>query len=252
MPADVDLGSGLARPAVRPVWLGSVWSRLGRNDLAWAFWDRVGAVGVQPWLAAERGRCLRELGLHEEAERLEWPALATATDPVHEAMLRISLAADAVGRGDVDAAVRRWESAAVAAARMPDTPAAARQRLRLAWVDVEVSFVAGRPRRLPDSLPTSADAPLPAGHEHGTTFHHAKSLLFAGITTPDEGAAAALLGRARALAPPVLAWAVALARADRGVDGALDDARRAWGAIVPPPGHEEAVAATPTARRLTD
>ena len=116
LPPEVDLARPARHASARPVWLGMVWSRLGRGDLAWQFWDRVKARGVQPWLAAERGRVLRELGLHEEAERLEWPALAAAEDPVDRAMLRVSLVADAVGRGDVDGAVRRLEAAREAVA----------------------------------------------------------------------------------------------------------------------------------------
>ena len=93
LPPEVDLARPARHASARPVWLGMVWSRLGRADLAWAFWDRVGATPVQPWLAAERGRVLRELGLHGEAERLEWPALAAVEDEVDRAMLHVSLVA---------------------------------------------------------------------------------------------------------------------------------------------------------------
>lgn len=239
------------RPALRPIWLGVVWSRLGRADLAWAFWDRVGADETQAWLAAERGRVLREFGLHDEAERLEWPALAIATDPHDDAMLRISLTADAVGQGDVAAAGRRFEAAASAVAALPDGPRAARQRLRLAWVDVEVAFVAERPRRFPDLLPTvgaDGELHLPDDLAHGTQFHRAKSLLFAGVVT-DGDAGELLLDAARRCEVPVLDWAIALAQHDRGLQ-TWSDAVTGWNALVPPPGHEAAIAATPTARRL--
>lgn len=266
VPADVDLGPSLARPAHRPVWLGLVWGRLGRGDLAWAFWDSVNAsrswgglgrasfssrevADVQPWIAAERGRVLRELGLHEEAERIEWPALATASDPVVDAMLRISLTADAVGRGDVDGVVRRFAAAEERVAALDDSPRASRQRLRLAWVDVEVAAVTGRPPRYGDLLPSGAE--LPAINAHGTTFHCAKSLLFASATAPTD-VALVQLQAARDLAPPVLTWAIELARADRGAPDALDAARTAWSAIVPPARFRAAVMGTPTARRLTD
>jgi hypothetical protein len=48
----------------------------------------------------------------------------------------------------------------------------------------------------------------------------------------------------------VLAWAVELARADRGVAGAVERARAAWRRIVAPPDHVAAVAATATHQRL--
>lgn len=258
VPADIDLGPLLVRPAHRPVWFGIVWGRLGRGDLAWAFWDSVSSrpIGdIQPWIAGERGRVLRELGLHAEAERIEWPALAIATDPVVDAMLRISLTADAVGRGEVDAVIRRFAAAEQWVVALDDSPRAARQRLRLAWVDVEVAAMTRRPPRHGDLLPddprtgTGTGGGLPAIHDLGTDFHRAKSLLFASATAATP-VALALLDAARALAPPVLMWAIELARADRDVPGALEAARRAWSVIVPPPGFEAVVAATPTAQRL--
>ncbi len=250
LPPDVDLARPDRHASARPVWLGIVWSRLGRADLAWAFWDRVGARAVQPWLAAERGRVLRELGLHEEAERLEWPALAAAEDPVDLAMLRISLAADAVGRGDVEGASRRFEAAREAVDELPDTPRAARQRLRLTWVGVEVAWVTGG-QPTAEGLPRldATGAPqLPDDLRHGSDFHRAKALLFGGLVARSLD----LLDRAAELAPPVLAWAIDLARADLGAHGALERARTHWTAIVPPPEHAAAVRATPTAQRLAD
>lgn len=250
LPPDVDLADRDRPAAARPVWLGMVWSRLGRGDLAWAFWDRVVAVAVQPWLAAERGRVLRELGMHGEAERLEWPALAGAEDPVDRAMLRVSLVADAVGRGDADAAERRLEVARAAVAALPPSPRAARQRLRLTWVGVEVAWATGAQPRT-DGLPRLEDdgtVELPEDLVHGSAFHRAKALLFGGLVARSLP----LLDQAMADAPPVLAWATHLARADLGAPGAEEAARRAWRVIVPPPDHAEQVAATPTARRLTD
>lgn len=250
LPSDVDLSRPDRHASSRAVWLGIVWSRLGRADLAWSFWDRVGARALQPWLAAERGRVLRELGLHEEAERLEWPALAGAEDPVDAAMLRVSLTADAVGRGDVEGAVRRLEAARDAVGALLDSPRAARQRLRLTWVGVEVAWVTGgRPSTagLP-RLRRDGQLELPADLRHGSAFHHAKALLFGGLVARSLG----LLDRAAEVAPPVLAWAVHLARADAGAPDGLAAARSAWGCIVPPPAHAAAVAATPTAQRLAE
>ncbi len=253
LPPDVDLVRPARHASARPVWLGMVWSRMGRGDLAWAFWDRVGTVGLQAWVAAERGRVLRELGLHADAERLEWPALAAAEDPVDRAMLQVSLAADAVGRGDVDTAVRRYRVARDAVAGLADSPRAARQRLRLTWVGVEVAWVSGdapSTAGLPQLQPLGPDPDevlMPPDLAHGSTFHRAKALLFGGLVA----GSLPLLDLAVADAPPILAWAIHLARADLGAPGALPSARDAWAAVVPPPEHAAAVVATPTARRLT-
>jgi hypothetical protein len=258
LPPDVDLDGPLRHEAARPVWYGHVWSRLGRGDLAWAHWDRVHLPDLAPWIAAERGRVLRELGLHARAEAIEWPALLRAEDPTDQAMLRVSLVADAVGVGDLDRAARRLEAATAAVAALPSGPSgegrAARQRLRLTWVGVEVAFLAGRAPSggavLGGGLPwwdEGADEPgFPPDHAWGSGFHTAKGLLFAGIVRGDDR----LLAAAAASAPPVLRWAVELARADRGDPDALDRARAAWAEVVPPPAHAAEVAATPTARRL--
>jgi hypothetical protein len=251
LPPDVDLasGAGVRHDAAIPVWYGVVWSRLGRGDLAWQQWDRVTLPALGPWIAAERGRVLRELGLHQAAEALEWPALLHAQDPVDAAMVRISLTADAVGSLDRSTARRRLAAAEAALAVVPDGPRAARQRLRLAWVRVEVAFLCGDP--LPFAgLPVWDDRTqrprFPADHVWGSRFHTAKGLLFGGVARDDDR----LLDAAVAIAPPVLSWGIELARADRGRPGALEAARQAWRAIVPPPGTPAAVAATPTARRL--
>lgn len=249
LPPDVDVRHPPRHSAAVPVWYGVVWSRLGRAELAWACWDRIHLPDLQPWIAAERGRVLRELGLHAEAERIEWPSLLEAHDPVDEAMLRISLVADAVGQGDLTRAQRRLTTTRDAVAALPDGPRAARQRLRLSWVDVEVAALAGDP--LPtDGLPrwdaTTSTPALPPDYQHGSVFHRAKGLLFAAIARDDPR----LLEVAAEVAPPVLAWAVHLARADRGSAGALDAARVAWQQIVPPPGYAAHMAATAVAHRL--
>jgi hypothetical protein len=249
LPPDVDLAGPLRHPAAVPVWHGVVWGRLGRGDLAWAHLDRVRLPRLQPWIAAERGRILRELGLHAEAERLELPALLDADDPADAAMLRVSLAADAVGLGDAARAARRWEAARVAVEELPDGPRAARQRLRLGWVAIEVAFVTGRPPPLvgtPWWDEVDAGPVLAGDLAWGSVFHRAKALLFGGIARGDRR----LLDAAAGIAPPVLAWAVHLARADAGLEGAAELAREAWALVVPPPAHAAEAAATPTARRL--
>jgi hypothetical protein len=231
------------------IWSGIVWSRLGRGDLAWAHWDRVHLPDLQPWIAAERGRVVRELGLHARAESIEWPALLAASDAVDRAMLRISLTADAVGAGDATVATRRLEAAARDVRALPAGPRTSRQRLRLAWVGVEVAYLRGE-RPPTGGLPwwdEPAGRPgFPPDHRWGSDFHTAKGLLFAGIVHGDRR----LLDAAAEAAPPVLRWAVELARADQGVAGALGRARAAWAQVVPPPHVAEEVAATPTAARL--
>lgn len=250
LPPDVDLAAGWRHPAAVPVWHGIVWGRLGRGDLAWAHLDRVQLPSLRPWIAAERGRIVRELGLHGAAEALELPALLGAEDPVDVAMLRISLAADAVGLGDASRAVRRLAAARRAVDALPDTPRAARQRLRLGWVSTEVALVTGHAPSLGGTprWDESARAPLlPPDLAWGSAFHRAKALLFAGVARGDER----LLSAAVAEAPAAIAWAVHLARADLGHAAALGEARAAWRAVVPPPAYAEAAHATPTARRLT-
>lgn len=250
LPPDVELTAGWRHEAAVPVWYGIVWGRLGRGDLAWAHLDRVQLPSLWPWIAAERGRIVRELGLHAEAESLEFPALVDAEDPVDAAMLRISLAADAVGTGDVARAVRRLSSARDAVHALPDGPRAARQRLRLGWVATEVAFLTGQDPPLAGTPRWDETAGAPTSSSDlawGSAFHRTKALLFAGIARGDGR----LLEAAAVDPPPVLAWAIHLARADRGVRGAFDAARTAWAAIVPPPVHADAAAATPTAVRLS-
>ena len=188
LPPDVDLDGPLRHEAARPVWIGMVWGRLDRGDLAWAWFDRVGLPELQAWIGAERGRLHRELGRHARAEEIEWRALVRADDPVDAAMLRISLAADAVGHGDVEAATSRMHAARQAVGALQDGPRAARERLRLSWVEVEVAWLRGAPPPT-DALPVWDEgfgAPrFPPDHAAGTTFHAAKGLLFAGVVRRD-------------------------------------------------------------------
>jgi hypothetical protein len=264
LPPEVDLatGAGLRHEAAVPVWFGMVWGRLGRGDLAWAQWDRVRLAVLQPWIAAERGRLLRELGDHRAAAALEWPALAAAEDPVDQVMLRLSLAADAVGLGDLAAARRRLAGASEQLETLSDGPRRERQRLRAAWVAVEVALLAGDPAptallprwgsvappdlaALPglDALPDLAAQPapggalvLPAPYASGTVFHRAKGCLFAGVLARDR----TLLHLAARDAPPALRWAVYLALASLGgsdaeVAHARARAETDRARVVPPP-----------------
>jgi hypothetical protein len=250
LPPDVRTSERWRHEAALPVWNGVVWGRLGRGDLAFEHLDRVRLPALQPWIAAERGRILRELGLHAAAEALEWPALLAATDPVDAAMLRISLAADAVGMADPDRAVRRLSAAAEALAELPDGPRAARQRLRHTWVGVEVAWLTGASpssHGLPAWDEATAAPSFPPDHAWGSDFHTAKGLLFAAVVDAEPR----LLDASAALAPPALMWAVQLARADAGRDGAEAAARRAWRDIIPPPAYAAQARSAPGAARLS-
>lgn len=230
------------------VWNGVVWGRLGRGDLAWAWWDSVDEPTLQPWVAGERGRILRELGLHAQAAALEEEGLTTARDVVDVVLLRLSLAADAVGMGSEAAARRALGTAGSLLDELPLDERVRRQRLRRRWIEVEIALLAGT-RPEDEGLPTMGeeDAPVyPVDHAAGTDFHRAKGLLFAGVVRGDDR----LLAAGASLAPPMLRWAVELARADRGDAEAGRRATTAWRKVTPPAHVAEAVAATPTAQRL--
>jgi len=247
VPADVRDGRTDRGEQAARVWDGVVWGRLGRGELAWACFDQVDDPDLRPWTDAERGRVLRELGLHAQAEEHDLAGLRRAADPVDEAMVWIGLTADAVGSAEVSETLLRLAAARDALDSAPDGARRDRQVLRLTWVETEVAGLVG------DDPP---DGPWPARDgdtmtwpdvfDAGTVFHRAKAALFAGALTRDLW----MLDRAAELAPPVLAWAVHLARADLGVPGAEHAARDAWRAVTPPSHVAEAAASTPTARRL--
>lgn len=257
LPPEVDLtvGRGLRHPDAGAVWLGVVWGRLGRGDLAWSSWDAVTAPALRPWIAAERGRLLRELGAHAAAEAWEAPALAAARDPIDAAMLRLSLAANAIGRGEVAVAGRWFDAARGGLEAAPPGPRRDRQRLRAAWVAVELTLCrapsgardpheAGRSRSralhqatVAAALPrwdAAAGRPVwPHLYAAGSDFHRAKGALFAGVLSGDTR----LLAAAAGAAPPALLWAVHRARAD--LDPLATDAAgaavQARALVVPPP-----------------
>lgn len=229
------------------VWNGVVWSRLGRGDRAWAWWDSVEEPELQPWIAAERGRVLRELGLHRDAQGLEEDALATTHDLTDAVLLRLSLAADAVGLGEAAAARRALGTAGALLDELPVDDRVRRQRLRRRWIEIEVTMLGGGEPDDDDLPELGDDGPtFPADYEAGTDFHRAKGLLFAGIVRHDP----ALLEHAAALAPPALLWAIELARLDAGDEQAGARAVTAWHQVVPPPGRDNDVASTLTAARL--
>jgi hypothetical protein len=248
VPADLRRDpTRLRHPEVAELLHGMVWSRLGDGAAAWAWFDRVGEVSLLSWVLAEKGRFLRELGLHEHSEELDLEALAVAGDMSDIIRARISLVADAVGRGEFEVAALRLQAVDALLERVEVTPEIARQRLRRAWVAVEVALVKGEEPPT-DGLPHLDGGQIwfPPEQAHGTTFEAAKGLLFAAIAHGDLR----LLELASADAPAMLSWAVHLARMDSGMPEAWDEAREAWAKIIAPPGFADEVARTPVAKRL--
>jgi hypothetical protein len=236
-----------ASASAAAVWCGVVWGRLGRGDVAWAWWDSVDDPQLQPWIAAERGRLLREVGLHAQAKGHDAAGLATAVDLTDVVMLRLSLAADWVGLAEPALAASALSSASDLLDELQDGPRTARQRLRRTWVSVEVAMASGRPPSV-DGLPAgTAQQPLfDEDYQHGTDFHRAKGLLFAAVVRAEPG----LLPLSVELAPPALQWAIELARLDAGDQSAGPRAMAAWRAVVGPPGHEAAIRRALTSRRI--
>lgn len=237
----------IASPGAAAVWNGLVWGRLGRADRAWDWWDSVDDEDLQPWIAGERGRVLRELGLHAAAQELDEAALTDARDLTDVVLLRLSLAADAVGLGQESAARRSLGTAGALLAELPDDPRVQRQRLRHRWIEVELALLGGS-RPSDDGLPSGGpDGPVyPPDYEAGTDFHRAKGLLFAGVVGEDPE----LLRLASELAPPALRWAVELARLDLGDEDAAKRAVSAWNQLEPPPAFADEVEQAATARRI--
>lgn len=248
VPADLrDDPTRLRHPEVAELLHGMVWTRLADGPQAWAWFDRVTAPPLLSWVLAEKGRFLRELGLHEAAEALDLEALAIAADLTDVVRARVSLVADAIGRGEFEVARLRLEAVDAILGRTEVTPSLARQRLRRSWVAVEVALVHGEPPPT-DGLPhlDGGQVWFPPEQAHGTRFHAAKGLLFGFAATGDER----LLDLAAADAPPMLAWAVHLARADAGGTGALEAAKQSWARVLPPPGFAQQVSRTSVAKRL--
>ncbi len=248
VPPDLrDDPTSLRHPDATLVLNGMVWSRLGDGPQAWAWFQRVTEPELSAWVSIEKARFLRELGMHEAAEDLDLRALAVASDLADVVAARLSLAADAVGRGEFEVARLRLQGADAILNRAPTSPRFSRQRLRRAWVAVEVALVHGDPPPI-EALPhlDGGQVWFPPEQAHGTRFHAAKGLLF-GSVAHDEPE---LLDLALADAPPILQWAVHLARADRGVPDALQEARAAFALVTPPTQYTEDAMRTDTARRL--
>jgi hypothetical protein len=227
---------------------GYVWLRIGRHDLAHAWWDQVDEPEIAARVHASRGSSLRELGLHDRAEDEDHAGLSVASSARDVAALRIGLVADAVGRAEAAEVGTRLRQARRAVAATVAGTGRDRQHIRLGWVQTEVALLTGVESPMP-SLPDLGDGGavrVPEHYRAGTVHHLAKGLLFAGVARPDVRA----LDAALALAPPGLVWAVHLALADIGRPGALAAARAASRRVVPPAHLLDEVAQSAAARRL--
>lgn len=211
---------------------GELWMRLARYDHAWAWWALVDDPALAARVHVSRGSSLRELRLHRSALLEDRTALEVVPEGGWaRAAALIGLVADAVGEGDRDAANDRLVAAVDAVGALPDDPPGNRQRIRLGWVACEVALLTGGvPAVALPHVDRDGQVSAPAVYRAGSDHHLAKGLLFAGVLSRDAGA----LEVAAELAPPGLAWAVHLARADLGADGARRAAREAWAQVVLP------------------
>lgn len=242
-----------ADPPARAWRHGYLWMRLGRHDHAWGWWALVDDPRLATRVHASRASSLRELRLHRRADLEDAAALEASPEPGWERTAAlIGRVADAVGEGDPGAADARLADALDAVRDLPhdlpqdpphdlphDLPAD-RQRIRLGWVACEVALLTGGvPAVALPHVDRDGEVATPPVYRAGSDHHLAKGLLFAGVLSRDLR----VLEVAADLAPPGLAWAVHLARADLGADGALAAAREAWAKVVVP--QELADAVTP-------
>lgn len=211
---------------------GYVWMRLARYDHAWAWWSLVDDPGLAARVLVSRASSLRELRLHRSARIEDETALNAGLEGGWEhASALIGLVADAVGEDDRESANARLADAIDAVRQLPDDLASDRQRIRLGWVACEVALLTGGiPAVALPHVDRDGQVAVPDVYRAGSDHHVAKGLLFSGVLARDPGP----LDAAAELAPPGLLWAVHLARADHGVDGARAEARRAWERVVVP------------------
>lgn len=220
---------------------GYLWMRLARYDHAWGWWALVDDPRLATRVHASRASSLRELRLHRSADLEDAAALEASLEPGWErAAALIGRVADAVGQGDPAAANARLADALDAVRDLPDDLPAARQRIRLGWVACEVALLTGGiPAVALPHVDRDGEVAAPDVYRAGSAHHLAKGLLFAGVLSRELR----VLEAAADLAPPGLAWAVHLARADLGADGARAAAREAWAEVAVP--QELADAVTP-------
>lgn len=144
----------------------------------------------------------RQVGRFVEARNYdEWAGAIAADDPESAFDSALGLAADSVGAGAAQLAVEYVSQATALCREDPDWW---RQRVRLGWVQAEVSMLWDRPSDAQVVLLGSV-----AGAEAvGAPRHVAKSLSFLGVAQQTLGDPAAMttLGRAALLAESLGAW----------------------------------------------
>ncbi|MDQ1305927.1 MAG: hypothetical protein QG671_1759 [Actinomycetota bacterium] len=144
----------------------------------------------------------RQVGRFVEARNYdEWAGAIAADDPKSAFDAALGLAADAVGAGAAQLAVE-YVNQATGLCR--DDPEWWRERVRLGWVQAEVSMLWDRPADARTVLLGS----VAEAESVGAPRHVAKSLSFLGVAQQSLGDNAAMmtLGRAALLAESLGAW----------------------------------------------
>jgi hypothetical protein len=136
------------------------------------------------------GSILRQTGRHAEACKIEKDALRRASDKESVAHLRVGLAADFAGLGDLGAVDRHlgrgWS----------DRRLGWRVAVRLRWVRCERELLAEQPGR----AAAWARRALTISRRADAVRHEAKSLLFLGAASAEVAYRATAAERAKALA----------------------------------------------------
>lgn len=139
----------------------------------------------------------RQLGRHETALVLDEAAAVLAGGQGEAGFdASLGLASDAVGLGDADSARTHLEAAEALAKGRSDWW---RQRVRMSWVQAEVSLLGGAP----DQAVRQAAAAVTLAEASGAPRHVARGLLLEGVGRVEQGdldEAAATLRRAATLA----------------------------------------------------
>jgi hypothetical protein len=142
----IDIDPDTAVPE-RVRWLAGVClGAIGRYRTA-ARWLAPGGEPGGSLAASCLASHLRQVGRHEEAERLDRLALATATDAEARADALVGLVADAVGRHELALARDRLGPATEYVVAATTDHEEWRSRVRLQWVSAETALLAGEAAR---------------------------------------------------------------------------------------------------------
>lgn len=189
------LPSSAAHPGAEVRWLKAYLlaaaGEFGRAErIARAVMETKGDPATGARAAVTLGSILRQTERHAEARTIESAALPRAQNPELRAHLRIGLAADCVGLGDLAGVDREL-------GRVPDPrPPAWRVRVRLRWVRAERELLAGRPGH----ASRWARSAVVLSQRAGAQRHLAKSLLFLGAARRELALGATGARSARAAA----------------------------------------------------